>query len=164
MGSRGINCCRGGAIGRTSTKAATLWKRMLASLPDRETSPPQRFLFEEYHRVFGKHGNFPALLPEVWLHWDPKTKAARGEDAMHTFRMDFVMLLSEHRRVVLEVDGEQHYSAGGTPSPSVYAQTTRGDRDLRLSGYEVYRFAGYELVGRRGKATVEEFFSRLLSP
>jgi very-short-patch-repair endonuclease len=63
--------------------------------------------------------------------------------------------------VVLEVDGAQHYSINGTATPAVYAETTRGDRDLRLSGYEVYRFAGYELTPERGGDTVEEFFTRL---
>ncbi|GII32896.1 hypothetical protein [Planotetraspora mira] len=49
----------------------------------------------------------PALLPEVWLHWDPKTVRARGTEALLRFRMDFLLLLSRGQRVVLEVDGRQ---------------------------------------------------------
>jgi hypothetical protein len=36
------------------------------------------------------------------------------------------------------------------------------DRDLRLAGYEIYRFGGRELQGEAGKALVEAFFYRLL--
>lgn len=140
----------------------SLWARLWSSLP--ASSPPQQYLFEQYHRTFGLNGDFPALLPEVWLHWDPKAKAVRGEaTAFPSLRMDFVMFLGNYRRVVLEVDGKQHYSLNDKPSPAVYAETTRGDRELRLRGYEVYRFAGYELVGDRREATVRDFFRKLFS-
>lgn len=44
-------------------------------------SRPQNFLFESFFRVFGAAiPNLPALLPEVWLHWDPKTVQERGAD------------------------------------------------------------------------------------
>ena len=76
--------------------------------------------------------------------------------------MDFLMLLSGHRRVVLEVDGQQHYSDDGRPSPIAYSQTMRGDRDLRLGGYEVYRFGTHELASDRVDTTIREFFDRLL--
>lgn len=139
----------------------SLWSRLLSALP--KNSPPQRALFEGYYKLYGQQEGFLALLPEVWLHWDPLSKSARGEDAFLTQRLDFLMFLPGHRRVVLEVDGQQHYSSNeGLPSPAVYAQTTLGDRDLRLSGYEVYRFSGYELTGGRAPATLGEFFDRLL--
>lgn len=138
----------------------SLWNRLRAAIP--ASSPPQLALFEEYHRLYGQQNEFLALLPEVWLHWDPIAKSVRGDRAMLTQRMDFLMLLPSHRRVVLEVDGAQHYSIGNRPSPARYSETTRADRDLRLSGYEVYRFSGYELSGTRSSATISEFFSRLL--
>jgi hypothetical protein len=38
----------------------------------------------------------------------------------------------------------------------------RGDRDLRLNGYEVYRFGAAELQDRvRARALVQQFFSDL---
>jgi hypothetical protein len=138
----------------------SLWKRLRTAIPT--NSPPQLALFDEYHTVYGKREQFIALLPEVWLHWDPVTRQRRGADGLLTQRMDFLMLLRGHRRIVLEVDGAQHYSAQGRPSPAVYAETTRGDRDLRLSGYEVYRFSGHELQPGRARGTVTEFFDRLL--
>jgi hypothetical protein len=40
-------------------------------------SRPQRELFEQYgHRVAARGlQDFPAILPEVWLHWDGQTTA-----------------------------------------------------------------------------------------
>ncbi|MEJ1110901.1 MULTISPECIES: hypothetical protein [unclassified Kribbella] len=138
----------------------SLWSRLRAAVP--RNSPPQLALFDEYYKVYGSREQLVALLPEVWLHWDPTTKERRGSDGLLTQRMDFLMLPRGHRRIVLEVDGAQHYSALGRPSPAVYAETTRGDRDLRLSGYEVYRFSGHELQPDRARSTVTEFFNRLL--
>lgn len=138
-----------------------LWQRLRSAIPD--NSPPQLALFDGYHEAFAQSSGFPALLPEVWLHWDPIAKSVRGDDAMLTQRMDFLMLLPGHRRVVLEVDGAQHYSVNDRPSPAAYAETTRGDRELRLSGYEVYRFSGHELTSHRARGTVVEFFERLLN-
>jgi hypothetical protein len=48
------------------------------------------------------------------------------------------------------------------PEP-VYAHTTRSDRDLRLSGYEVYRFSSHELTPDHAHTTITEFFQRLLN-
>lgn len=137
-----------------------LWSRLLAAIPP--TSPPQRDLFEAYHRIYGQCDSFLALLPEVWVHWDPQTVQRRGDDAYSTQRMDFLMLLPNHRRVVLEVDGRQHYSDKGQPSPTAYARTMQGDRDLRLSGYEVYRFGAREITGPSIDDTLRAFFDRLL--
>ena len=50
----------------------SLYQRLIRSLP--ENSPPQRNLYELYHEIHGSAvQDLPALLPEVWLHWDPKT-------------------------------------------------------------------------------------------
>jgi ParB/RepB/Spo0J family partition protein len=50
---------------------ATLYKRLRDCLP--ASSPPQRNLFDIYHHIHGDElPGFPALLPEVWLHWGPQ--------------------------------------------------------------------------------------------
>ncbi|MGB8384503.1 MAG: hypothetical protein WCG47_25245 [Dermatophilaceae bacterium] len=102
------------------------------------------------------------MLPEVWHHWDHQTQRDRGEHAYDQQRMDFLMLLPNRRRVVLEIDGAQHYAQDGKPSPATYAATMRGDRDLRLAGYEVYRFGGHELQPHNADDAVSGFFTRLL--
>ncbi|MFC0541892.1 AbiJ-related protein [Kutzneria chonburiensis] len=139
----------------------TLYKRLLDSLP--ANSPPQRNLFHQYHTLFGTQiPDLPALLPEVWLHWDPKTVQARGRDALLSFRMDFLLLLPHGRRAVLEVDGKHHYATGDLADTAKYAKTMRADRELRLSNYEVFRFGAHELLTEdRARTTVQEFFPNL---
>ena len=94
------------------------------------SSPPQRNLFDLYHEIHGDAvPGLPALLPEVWLHWDPKTARERGSEALLRFRMDFLLLLPHGQRVVLEVDGSHHYASpdgnGRTPpgTPTACAAT-----------------------------------------
>ncbi|MEJ8676093.1 hypothetical protein [Chromobacterium amazonense] len=138
-----------------------LYRRLLDCLP--ESSPPQRLLFESFFRGFGPAiPGLPALLPEVWLHWDPKTVTQRGPQALLTHRMDFLMLLPAGGRVVLEVDGVQHYAdTSGRADPHRYARLAAGDRELKLAGYEVYRFAGVELQRREAPVEVKAFFEAL---
>ncbi|MFG2775050.1 hypothetical protein [Streptomyces sp. NPDC048350] len=144
--------------------ARSLYSRMEASLPLK--SPGQKNLFWHYHHAHRDHLNdVPALLPEIWLHWDPKTLRERGPQAMQNLRMDFLMLLPGNRRVVLEVDGMQHYTrnAGTEADSTKYAATMAGDRDLKFRGYEVFRFGHDELRDRdRAQPLLAEFFSALL--
>lgn len=146
----------------------TLGRRLLAAVG----SPAEEQLFRAYFKHWAPvlRASLPALLPQVYLHYDPSTIKelyARGQQKRFlTQRMDFLMLLPNRVRVVIEVDGQQHYSIevnGKTwPSPAVYADTVRGDRDLRLAGYEVYRFSGHELpTEEEAAAVVAEFFARL---
>ncbi len=108
--------------------------------------------------------SFDTLLPEVWLHWDPKTARERGAAALARFRMDFLLLLPGDARVVIEVDGKHHYADDDRrPNPRKYAEMMAADRDLRLAGYEVYRFGAFELRGRAGHAAVERFFRALFN-
>lgn len=142
---------------------ASLYRRLLSSLP--ESSPPQRRLFETYYKTFRKSApDLPALIPEVWLHWDPKAAEQRGRDALLRFRMDFLLLLPHGTRLVIEVDGQQHYSNPdtGKPDPQRYAQMMAADRELRLAGYEVYRFGGAELQTDKDEARAGSFFEALL--
>ncbi|MFE0378270.1 hypothetical protein ACFW1M_22390 [Streptomyces inhibens] len=62
-------------------------------------------------------------------------------------RMDFLLLLPHGQHVVLEIDGSQHYTRdyGCTPDAAKYAETVAADRDLKLRGYEVFRFGHDEL-------------------
>ncbi len=108
----------------------SLYSRLRKSLPS--SSPPQTLLFDAFFEGFRTAvPQLPALLPEVWLHWDPRTVTDRGCDALLRFRMDFLLLLPQGIRVVIEVDGKQHYAdANGFADVQRYAQITSADRDL----------------------------------
>lgn len=139
----------------------SLYLRLKDSLP--RNSPPQTLLFEAFFEGFRKAvPNLPALIPEVWLHWDPLTVKERGPDALLRFRMDFLLLLRQGVRVVIEVDGKHHYTDGvGNADVQRYANMVRGDRELKLAGYEVFRFGAAELQMPDAKANVKAFFNAL---
>lgn len=122
-----------------------LYRRLVRCLP--KESPPQQHFFRSYYRHFAaKIPNLPALIPEVWLYWDPKTIRERGKDALKNLRMDFLMLLPGHQRVVFEIDGIQHYAdESGQADTKRYANLVAADRKMRMLGYEIYRFGGAEL-------------------
>ncbi|WAJ42856.1 hypothetical protein OK015_16475 [Mycobacterium sp. Aquia_216] len=138
-----------------------LYQRLLRAIP--RESPPQQLLFTAYHKIFGEAiPALPALLPEVWLHWDPKTIQQRGADALLRFRMDFLMLAGPER-IVIEVDGAHHYAhPDGRRDPVRYAAMMSADRDLRLSGYEVFRFGAEDLRDPvRATPMLTDFFQTL---
>lgn len=141
-----------------------LHNRLRASLGD---NPVELLVFDTYARRY-KDGQFdiPALIPQVYLHFDPATQLARravGQSGspLARQRMDFLILFSSRHRVVLEVDGKQHYANGDTASPTLYSEMVAEDRRLRLSGYEVYRFGGAELMQKGADTMVAEFFDQL---
>ncbi len=139
----------------------TLYRRLRASLPG--NSPPQMLFFEAFFEGFSSAvPQLPALLPEVWLHWDPRTVKERGPDALLRFRMDFLLLLPQGVRVVIEVDGKHHYAyASGSADVRRYAQMVQADRELKLAGYEVFRFGAAELQVPTAKSNVKAFFEAL---
>ncbi|ANS32660.1 hypothetical protein R1CP_40400 (plasmid) [Rhodococcus opacus] len=128
-------------------------------------NPVERLVFDVYSRRYKQHGfDIPALIPQVYLHYDPYTLRARGaqNSPLARQRMDFLLLFSDRQRVVIEVDGKQHYSnQDGTASPSLYADMVAEDRRLRLAGYEVYRFGGIELMRNGAADLVSTFFDEL---
>lgn len=133
-----------------------------------------------FHTYFGQyrasHGaKLLALIPQVYLHYDPKTVAQRGNDpVLVRQRMDFLMLLDHNVRVVIEVDGKQHFADGDVASPSKYAEMAAEDRRLRLAGYDIYRFGAAEFkdtkmeenrykIGPESVNTVTQFFAGIFS-
>ena len=77
--------------------------------------------------------------------------------------MDYLLLLPGRQRVVIEVDGKHHFSEGETPSLKVYAERVSADRELRLAGYEIFRFGANELVGPGAETLIVSFFDKLFS-
>jgi AbiJ N-terminal domain 3 len=139
----------------------SLYNRLRNSLD----SKPERIFFKSYFILFNEKykENLPALIPQVYLHYDPYTRSQRnGEVYLPRQRMDFLIILPNKQRVVIEIDGKQHYSIGDTSSPKKYAEMVSADRDLKLHGYEVYRFGGYELMDEENSlALLRDFFKDL---
>lgn len=140
--------------------AADLGARLQKSL----VSDGERKLFGTYFKAnrsaLGEA--LPALLPQVYLHYDPAVvKTLRHRLPLPRQRMDFLLLLPGRQRIVLEVDGKHHFSENDHPSLKVYADMVSADRELRLAGYEVYRFGANELVGEGAESRVADFFDKL---
>ncbi|WP_432983204.1 hypothetical protein [Dactylosporangium sp. CA-233914] len=151
--------------------ASSLYQRLIESLdrglPESERPGPEYLMFHEYCALCAERGfDMPALIPQVYLHYDPyvrrKFMVESGQPKRQ--RMDFLLLLPNRNRVVIEIDGVQHYSHDGVPSPRLYADMVAEDRRLRLAGYEIHRFGGYELRKNSPSARplVRQFFVDLL--
>jgi len=116
--------------------------------------------FKAYRSALGER--LPALLPQVYLHYDPAiVKTLRHRLPLPRQRMDFLMLLPGRQRIVIEVDGKHHFSEGDLPSLKIYADMVSADRELRLAGYEVYRFGANELVGNGAEPKITDFLDKL---
>ncbi|KAB2901127.1 MAG: hypothetical protein F9K35_05965 [Burkholderiaceae bacterium] len=145
-------------------------------------SPGEFAVFQGYYERYGSSlgDRLPALIPQVYLHYDPYTRRQRGDEQFLTRqRMDFLLMFEQGVRVVIEIDGRQHYAVPDADSldryiahPQRYAEMVAEDRRLKLMGYEVYRFGGFEFldvdldqrtVGARAQQCVGDFFDRLLS-
>lgn len=162
-----------------ATAKDQLYLRLLQSV--RATNSPGEFaVFRGYYERYGASlgEKLPALLPQVYLHYDPYTRRERGDEQfLVRQRMDFLLMLDYGIRVVIEVDGRRHYAAptaggqGYAADPSRYAEMVAEDRRLRLAGYEVYRFGAAEfadvdfyrsMIEPNAQAILAAFFDKLL--
>jgi hypothetical protein len=154
------------------TAADGLYRRLYRSLD----SVPEQLLMITYCARYAEDGGFdlPALIPQVYLHYDPYTrKSGKQSGALPRQRMDFLLLAPDRSRIVLEVDGVQHYGRPNPPDekglithtavPRLYAEMAAEDRRLRLAGYEIYRFGGWELTAPGGRQLLDDFFTTLLA-
>ena len=139
-------------------------RKLYARLSESLTSKPEKLFwrtyFERFYESFKE--KLPALVPQVYLHYDPYTlKQLQDQRRLVRQRMDFLFLLSDRIRIVIEIDGKQHYAEEDKPSPRLYSEMVAEDRRLKLSGYEVYRFGGYELESKSAAELVECFLVNL---
>jgi hypothetical protein len=144
--------------------ARALYTRLARSL----ANEAERFFFRTFCARYARPdgATLPALIPQVYLHYDPYVRPQIGDQPgrLKRQRMDFLLLLPRRARVVLEIDGVQHYAEGSTPSPRRYAEMVSEDRALRLARYEMYRFGGHELADKAAaKDMMNSFFDRLLA-
>lgn len=136
--------------------------RLLASLD----SEPEKILLQTYFELLHETGNdLPALIPQVYLYYDPLTLKQRGWKLFEHQKMDFLMIFSMANRVVIEIDGKQHYAEGNTASPKLYADMVSAQREMSLYGYDVFRFGGYEFCGETNivKSKLKSFFIKLMN-
>jgi very-short-patch-repair endonuclease len=152
--------------------ASGLYRRLYRSLD----SVPEQLVMRTYCARYAEEDGFdlPVLIPQVYLHYDPYTRrSGKQSGALPRQRMDFLLLAPDRSRIVIEVDGVQHYGQPNPPDekgrithtavPRLYAEMVAEDRRLRLAGYEIYRFGGWELTGPDGKQLLESFFTELLA-
>lgn len=158
----------------TAVAKVALYKRLVLSIKEAK-SPGEYALFHTYYGEFSKMlgDQLPALIPQVYLHFDPKTMKERGcAPVLLRQRMDMLLLIERNVRIVIEVDGKQHYSDGDKASVTKYADMVAEDRRLRLSGYDLYRFGAAEFqdatlcggkyqIGPKAKQVTIDFFQRL---
>ncbi|MFF4234213.1 hypothetical protein [Streptomyces sp. NPDC001820] len=118
-----------------------LHDRLRRSLGD---NGAEQLVFDSYVRL---GFDLPALIPQVYLHYDPYTaRELNGRDTLARQRMDFLLLMNNRARAVIEVDGRQHYAGpDGKADTAAYAAMMAEDRELTLQGYEVYRIGGHDL-------------------
>lgn len=140
--------------------AANLGARLQESLASNAERKLFATYFKAYRSALGEA--LPALLPQVYLHYDPAVvRTLRHRLPLPRQRMDFLLLLPARQRIVLEVDGRHHFSENDHPSLKIYADMVSADRELRLAGYEVYRFGANELVGEGAEPKIIDFFDKL---
>jgi very-short-patch-repair endonuclease len=151
-----------------NSAAKLLYRRLAKSLSGDE----EKLLFRTYCERYARDDaeSVPALIPQVYLHYDPYTarelKTVDGRELARQ-RMDFLLLPNDRRRIVIEVDGRHHYTDNAytddeKPSPRRYSEMVAEDRRIRLDGYEVFRFGGYELNQPSAQDVVRSFFAGLL--
>ena len=135
-----------------------------------QKSGPETWMLQAYYELKKElRIDLPALLPQVYLYYDPLTQRERGYKLFEHQKMDFLMIFSHRDRVVIEIDGKQHYAVEDKASPKLYSDMVKAHREMSLFGYDVYRFGGYEFFGAdsdevRKKAVLDnlkQFFIRL---
>jgi len=144
----------------------SLRKRLIDSLD----SEAEIMFFKAYFINFGFLGDtLPALLPQVYVAYDPvSAKDLPNGKTRIRQRIDFLMILPNLKRVIIEIDGKHHYAReDGRADTKRYAEMVRVDRELRLRGYEVYRFGGAEFYNDQNTpednavSVVKDFFTAL---
>ncbi|RSE35119.1 hypothetical protein [Acinetobacter junii] len=134
-------------------------------------SKAEEIFFKSYFSLFQEKlgEKLPALIPQVYIAYDPmRAKDLEGGKTRIRQRIDFLMILPNLKRVIIEIDGKHHYAReDGRADTKRYAEMVKVDRDLRLRGYEVYRFGGAEFYNDQNTpednavSVVKDFFTAL---
>lgn len=84
-------------------------RKLYSRLDKSFSSQPEKLFWRSYFKKFYESFNekLPALVPQVYLHYDPYTlKQLQARRRLVRQRMDFLFLLSDRIRIVIEIDGK----------------------------------------------------------
>lgn len=116
---------------------------------------------QEYYKKNYSDDMFPVLIPQVYLHYDPKDKETRKKykynENLIFQRMDF-LIIYKSRRIIIEIDGKTHTAEHNLEQ---YSKQLEYDRTMKFFGYDVFRLGGYELT-KNFEKTVKVFFNNLM--
>ncbi|PFZ90015.1 hypothetical protein [Bacillus wiedmannii] len=121
-----------------------------------------RFL-ETYLHLYDDD-RYPAILPQVMIAYSPIL--SKGDlkslkiDPNHRYTMDFKVIPNKNTKILIEIDGKEHYSKlinkQYIAAPSLYAAQVKEDRELKLKGYSIFRFGGFEVMKGKEKELSKE--------
>ena len=98
-----------------------------------------------YKSRYASNENNPVLIPQVYLHYDPKCKKEREKymlsDTIIFQRMDFLILYN-NRRIIIEIDGSSHFETNNTVDLVKYTKQVEYDRTMKFLGYDSYNYEG----------------------
>lgn len=121
-------------------------------------------LVQNYYRKNYYKEDHPVLIPQVYLHYDPKTKAERKNCIFNeelTFqRMDFLIIYAG-KRIIIELDGSSHFLVDNKVDLEKYAKQVEYDRTMKFLGYDIFRICNNELLNEKAERTLNVFFKNL---
>ena len=106
-----------GLTGSERDRARSLYRRLDESMNGNQA---ERLVFKTYAELYAKADGFdlPALIPQVYLHYDPYTRLERGgRSPLVRQRMDFLLLVATAAASSLR-------STGGSTTPRAMAGRT----------------------------------------
>ena len=119
----------------------------------------QKFYKRNYY-----HEEHPVLIPQVYLHYDPKSKEERKNckfnDELTFQRMDFLIIYGG-KRIIIEIDGYSHLMDKGRVDIVKYARQLEYDRTMKFLGYDIFRICNCELDEKNLDTTLKNFFTNL---
>lgn len=142
----------------------SLYQRFVECCQTEDERAVLNFYYNEKVGRIDEKCELPALLPQVWLAYDPLTRQQRlGQAAVERQRLDFLMYLPGRRKVIIEIDGIHHISRnGGRACLETYSEGLAADRGLMAKGYTIYRFGANEIQKDRADV-LGQFFHDILT-
>ncbi len=139
----------------------------LSSRLKKDLNEMEKEVISFYFKYINGDLSKPAIFPQVYLHYDPKTIKKiitdyNGKKRVNFQRMDFLILYNG-KRVVIEIDGKEHFTQKGKDEYDIqkYSDQVAYDRKMKFLGYDIFRIGGKELYDNF-EMVLTEFFDKLL--